>query len=308
MIFVLLTMCGCTPQENTDTRFLLDTVVTLTANCDDDILEEAFSLCGDFEKLLSRTVGGSDISRLNSSNEFIKVSPNTEKIIERSLYYSEKTQGKFDITVCAVSKLWDFKEEIVPDKKEISEALKNVDYDGIEISDSHINLKGREIDLGAIAKGYIADEITEYFKSEGVKSGIVNLGGNISVFGREYTVGIQSPLDEDKISAKIKLRDKSAVTSGIYQRSFTQKGEFYHHIIDTSTGFPVNNTLASVTIIGKSSMDCDALSTCCMLLGLQEGLSLIDEMQGYEAVFIEKDGKISLSKGIYMENNEILFK
>ena len=162
--------------------------------------------------------------------------------------------------------------------------------------------------LGAIAKGYIADEITEYFKSEGVKSGIVNLGGNISVFGREYTVGIQSPLDEDKISAKIKLRDKSAVTSGIYQRSFTQKGEFYHHIIDTSTGFPVNNTLASVTIIGKSSMDCDALSTCCMLLGLQEGLSLIDEMQGYEAVFIEKNGKISLSKGIYMENNEILFK
>ncbi|MEE1185135.1 MAG: FAD:protein FMN transferase, partial [Acutalibacteraceae bacterium] len=104
MILVLLTMCGCTVRENTDTRFLLDTVVTLTADCDDDILEEAFSLCGDFEKLLSRTVGGSDISRLNSSNEFIKVSPNTEKIIERSLYYSEKTQGKFDITVCAVSK------------------------------------------------------------------------------------------------------------------------------------------------------------------------------------------------------------
>lgn len=308
MIFVLLTMCGCTAQENTDTRFLLDTVVTLTANCDDDTLEEAFSLCGDFEKLLSRTVEDSDVSRLNSSNEFIKVSPHTEKIIERSLYYSEKTHGKFDITVCSVSKLWDFKEEIVPEKKEISEALKNVDYESIETSDSHINLKGKEIDLGAIAKGYIADKITEYFESEGVKSGIVNLGGNISVFGREYTVGIQNPENENGISAKIKLKDKSAVTSGIYQRSFTQNGEFYHHIIDTSTGFPVNNTLASVTIIGKSSMDCDALSTCCMLLGLQEGLSLIDEMQDYEAVFIEKDGKISLSNGIYMENNEILFK
>lgn len=308
LIFVLLGLCGCSPQENTDTRFLLDTVVKLTADCDNDILEEAFSLCSDFEKMLSRTVSGSDVDNLNNTSGFVKVHDDTKKIIERSLYFSEKTQGKFDITIYSVSKLWDFKEEIVPEKKEISEALKNVDYGGIEIRDSHINTNGAKIDLGAIAKGYIADKLLDYFKQNNVKSGIINLGGNIVVFGGEYTVGIQNPLDKNKISAKVKLTDKSIVTSGIYQRSFTKNGEFYHHILDTKTGFPVDNSLASVTVIGECSMDCDALTTCCMLLGLQQGLELINKTDGYEAVFIEKSGKISLSDGVYMENNEVLFK
>ena len=208
---MFLYLCGCTARENKDTRFLLDTVVTLTAECNDEVLEGAFSLCADYEKLLSRTIKDSDVYKLNSTEGFIEVSSHTRKIIERSLYYSKETEGKFDITVCPVSKLWDFNEQIVPDKKEISEALKNVDYHLIKVKGNSVSVGNSQIDLGSIAKGYIADEIIRYFKENGVKSGIVNLGGNVAVFGKSYTVGIQDPRNTNEIAAKI--NDKKVIIS-----------------------------------------------------------------------------------------------
>ncbi len=300
-------LVSCTEQKNKDTRFLLDTVVTLTAECDDETLKGAFSLCKDFENLLSRTIETSEVSRLNSG-ESVDVSKHTKKIIERALYYSELTNGRFDITICSVSQLWDFRNEIIPERNEIAEALKSVDYESITVGEKEVNLGGAKIDLGGIAKGYIADEVCEYFKQNGVKNGIVNLGGNVKVFGKEYTIGIKSPFKQDEVIAKIKLKEKSAVTSGIYERSFEKDGKVYHHILDTETGYPIDNSLASVTVIGESSFDCDALSTVCMVLGTDRAIDFIENQTECEAVLIEKDGKIILSKGLYMEKNEILFK
>ncbi len=307
LLILSVLLVSCTEQKNTDTRFLLDTVVTLTAECDDETLKGAFSLCEDFEKLLSRTISTSEVARLNSG-ETLQASEHTRKIIERALYYSELTNGKFDITICSVSSLWDFNNEIIPERKEITEALKNVDYQSILFGETKVNLGGAKIDLGGIAKGYIADKVCEYFKQNGVENGIVNLGGNVKVFGREYTVGIQSPFESKEVIAKMSLADMSAVTSGIYERSFEKDGALYHHILDAKTGYPIENTLASVTVIGESSLDCDALSTVCMVLGADVAVDFINNQTECEAVFIEKDGTIILSAGLYMEKNEIFFK
>ena len=308
LILVLLSLCGCnTNTENSDTRFILDTVATLTANCDKDTINGAFDLCANYENLLSKTVEKSDVYRLNNSNGFTEVDEKTLQVIERSIYYSDISNGKFDITIYPVSLLWDFKNQIIPSKDEISEALKNVDYQSIQIEDKLVNLNGKKIDLGGIAKGFIADEATQYLKKNGAKNGIVNLGGNVIVFGEEYKVGIQNPFN-DGIIATLSIKDKSAVTSGIYQRFIEKDGKFYHHILDTATGYGVENELASVTIIGNSSLDCDALSTVCMLSGLSEGLKIIESTPETEAVFIEKNGNITLSSGLYEKKDIIYFK
>ena len=307
MLLVMLLLCGCTEKENTVTQFVLDTVATITADCDTAVIGEAFAHCSQYEKILSRTVEGSDVDRLNSTDGFVKVSKDTENIIRRALEFSDLTFGRFDITIGAVSRLWDFGGDIVPDRSEIADALRSVDYHSIEIGDEGINLNGSIIDLGAIAKGYIADRIKEYLLENGATHGIINLGGNVVVFGREYKVGIEQPFTGG-IAATVKLKGKTAVTSGIYQRYIESDGTVYHHVLDPETGYGVQNGLTSVTVIGDSSFDCDALSTCCLLSGLKDGLALIENTENTEAVFIDENGKITLSSGLYIKDKKIFYK
>lgn len=308
LLLLLLALCGCESTENSKTKILLDTVVTLTADCSVETLDGAFLLCEDYEKRLSCHSADSEVYKLNNSNGFFEVSDETLKIIDRALYYSKKTDGKFDITVYPVSILWDFNNQIVPERKEIAEALKNVDYESIEADNNKVNLNGKKIDLGSIAKGYIADRLKEYLINNGTNRAIINLGGNLVVFGKDYNIGIAKPF-EDGIIATITLRDKACVTSGIYQRYIKDGDTIYHHILDTNTGYGVENSLAGVTIIGDSAMDCDALSTVCMLLGKDEAVKLIEDTEDTEAVFIERNGDITLTNGLTINNkNEIKFK
>ena len=302
----IISLCGCENTEKTETRFMLDTVVTLTADCNAETISGAFAMCENYERLLSRTVEGSDIYNLNNNPGFSSVSKETIEIIERAIYWGDVSGGKFDITVCPVSELWDFKNQVVPSKDEISAALRNVDYHSIAILNDLVDTGGKKIDLGGIAKGYIADKAATYLKENGAENGIVNLGGNVVVFGKKYTVGIKHPF-EDGIIANIKLEDKACVTSGIYQRYIKSEGKIYHHIIDPDTGYGVENNLAGVTVIGNSSFDADALSTVCMLLGKHEGLKLINSIADTEAVFIDREGEITLSRGLSMRKNTIYF-
>lgn len=308
MMLILLLLCGCNSgeTENSETRFLLDTVCTVTADCGDDIINGAFSLCEDLERTLSKNVKDSDVYRLNNTEGFVSVSPDTLKTVERALYYSELSGGKFDITIAPVSALWDFKNQVVPDRNEIAEALKNVDYHSVEIKDGGISLDGKQIDLGGIAKGYIADKATEYLKENGVKKALINFGGNICMIG-QYNIGIKKPFD-DSVMASIEIKDKCAVTSGIYERYIEKDGKTYHHILDPKTGYGVENELAAVTVIGEKALDCDALSTVCMLLGAEDGLEIINRTADTEAVFIDRDGGSTLSSGLYRENDKIYFK
>lgn len=305
VLVLLATLCGCEEYRD-ETRFLMDTVANIKADCSPETLSEAFALCEMLEKTLSRTKEGSDVYLLNNSEGFVEVEASTRKIIERAGYYSELSGGKFDITVYAVSSLWDFKNGVVPNRNEIAEALKNIDYQSIEIKGNTISLGGKKIDLGGIAKGYIADEAARYLKEGGATEGIVNFGGDIVSFGKEHKIAIEMPF-ESSVAAILKVKDRAVVTSGIYQRYIESEGRIYHHIIDPATGYGVDNELAGVTVIGATAFDCDAMATVCSLLGLEEAKKLIEESD-MEAVFIDRKGNITYTSGIYSKNGCLRLK
>ncbi len=296
-ILVLTLLCSCGITENTATQIHFDTAVTLMADCGDEVLSAAFSLCETYENKLSRTKKDSEVSLLSSGKK--EVSNDTVEVINKGLYYSNLTNGRFDITVAPLASLWDFKNEVVPTRDEIAEALKKVDYESVEVLDNTVLTNGKSIDLGGIAKGYVTDKLLDFFKSQGAKSGIINLGGNVAVFGeRYYNVGIKKPFSDGEISVTVRLKNKCISTSGIYERYFKKDGNLYHHIIDTKTGFPADTDLFSASVIGDTSADCDALSTICILYGLQNAKKLINDTAGFEAVFIDKDLNIILSDGL----------
>ncbi len=307
----LTLLCSCSganaAKQNSATQIYFDTAVTLTANCSDEVLSAAFSLCEKYEKTLSRTREDSEVSLINSGRK--TAGRDTLEVIEKGLYYGALTGGKFDITVADLSELWDFKNETVPARDEIAEALKSVDYGSVKISGDTIETNGKKIDLGGIAKGYVSDKLLDFFKSKKVKEGIINLGGNVTVFGdRYYKVGIKKPFSETEIFATVSLKNKSVSTSGTYERCFEKDGKAYHHIIDTETGYPAQTDLLSASVIGDTSADCDALSTVCILYGLEKATAFINETYGFEAVFIDKNYQLSFTDGLEIKDGIIVLK
>lgn len=305
-ILIITVLCSCTTAQNTATEIYFDTAVTLTADCSDEVLAGAFLLCEKYEKTLSRTRSDSEVALLSGGKR--EVSRDTLEVIKKGLYYCELTGGKFDITTAALSNIWDFENGIIPSRDEIAEALKNIDYESIEISGDTVDANGKSIDLGGIAKGYIADKLLGFFKENSVKSGIINLGGNITVFGdRCYNVGVKKPFAANEICATLQLKNTSVSTSGIYERFFESDGTLYHHILDTKTGYPADTDLLSASVIGGTSADCDALSTVCVLYGLEDAKDLIENRNGFEAVFVDKDYKITVTSGLEIKDDIIKF-
>ena len=291
LVTVVTLFAGCRHSENTVNRLLFDTAVTLTAECERSVLLDAISLCEGYENLLSRTKETSDVYKINNSDGFVSVSEETALIIKTALKYCEQSDGLYDITITPVSTLWNFNEEVLPEADKIGEAVKKVDYKKIQLEGSRVNANGAQIDLGSVAKGYIADKLREFFESKGVKNAIINLGGNVYVLGDKYTkVGIQKPFSGGTVG-RVEMKNLSAVTSGTYQRCFTKDGTLYHHILDPKTGYPKNTDLDSVTVIGESSMLCDIMSTVCLLSGGEKAEEFIKD-EGLSAVLIFKNGQI----------------
>ena len=291
LVTVVTLFAGCRHSENTVNRLLFDTAVTLTAECERSVLLDAVSLCDSYENLLSRTKKTSDVYKINNSEGFVSVSEETALIIKTALKYCEQSDGLYDITITPVSTLWNFNEEVLPEADKIGEAVKKVDYKKIQLEGNRVNANGAQIDLGSVAKGYIADKLREFFESKGVKNAIINLGGNVYVLGDKYTkVGIQKPFSGGTVG-RVEMKNLSAVTSGTYQRCFTKDGTLYHHILDPKTGYPKNTDLDSVTVIGESSMLCDIMSTVCLLSGGEKAEEFIKD-EGLSAVLIFKNGQI----------------
>lgn len=300
-VLLSLFLSGCTPKNNSATEFLLNTVVNIKADAASSTLDGAFALAREYENLFSRTDKISEISRLNSLGE-LTVSDETAYLLSTALGYCQKTDGKFDITIGSVSALWDFNEQIIPDKSDIEKALKSVGYEKVKIDGNRVTTNGAKLDLGAVAKGYIADKVRDYLTENNVQDAVINFGGNVIVMGDDYSVvGIKDPLGEG-ITAKLKVKNTSVVTSGTYERVFTKNGKTYHHILDTRTGYPVDTDLVSATVICADGTKADILSTCCLCLGLEAARELIGKEQDAEAIFITRDGEIFLSSGIYSEN------
>lgn len=300
---------GCQKQGNTSEQVyndvLFDTIIQVKIYdpVDQSILSECESLCQKYDKLFSRTNPDSDVSRINQSKgNSVSVSPETIDLIKKGIEYGDLSKGAFDITIASVSSLWDFHEDSakMPDKKSALEAISHIDYHNIVVDQHTITLLDPDasIDLGGIAKGYIADQIASYLKDNGVTHAIINLGGNVLTIGAKpdgspFHIGIQKPFEPSgEPITSIDIQDKSVVTTGIYERYFKKNDVIYHHVLDPKTGFPCNNSLASVTIITDSSLDADALSTTCYLLGLEEGMKLIHSLENTEAVFITLDNEI----------------
>lgn len=294
-----------TDQDLTYTDMLFDTVIKIQIldPADESILDGLKKLCEKYDTMFSATNTDSELYKLNHANgQPFTVSSETANLIQEGIHYSELSGGAFDLTIEPVSALWDFKADkpTVPSSDAIAQAVSHVDYTKVDIQDNTVTLEDPEagIDLGAIAKGYIADHVKTYLKKQGIKHAIINLGGNVDVIGTKpdgskYNIGIQKPFDESgEAITSVQLKDQTVVTSGIYERYFKKNGKLYHHILDPRTGYPCENNLYSVSIITDSSTKADALSTTCFLLGYEKGMELIQSMDGVEAIFITDDEKV----------------
>ena len=282
-------------------------------------IDEAFELCRELDGLLSRTKETSDIGRINAAGgEWVEVSDYTVEIIQKGVEYSQLSDGAFDITVGGLTEQWDFHAEgedaKLPDKEALEEAAQHVDYRAIEIEGNKVRLTDPEskLDLGGIAKGYIGDRMAEVLESRGVVSAVINLGGNVICIGgktdsTDFVIGIETPFsDRTEIIGKINARDKTLVTSGVYERRIEVGGKTYHHILDSATGWPAETDLDAVTLIADKgcSGDIDALSTICLIKGSVEGKAFIESLDGIEGVFVLSDGTVITTDGAGFEPAE----
>lgn len=293
-----------------DTSFYFDTVVTITLRGTDDgsIIRECFEQMAMYEAMLSRTRENSDVWNINhSGGKPVEVSDETAELISLALKYSELSDDAFDITIAPYSILWDFQNNTgnIPSEDALAAAGEHVDISGLHLEGNTVTLDDPEaaIDLGGIAKGYIADRIKEYLLASGVDSAFINLGGNVLTVGTKpdgklWNIGIRDPFGEAiDIITTVQTGGQSVVTSGTYERFFEKDGVIYHHILDPQTGYPIQNGLKSVTILSDSSADGDALSTTCFVLGLEKGMELIESLDGIEAMFITDEAELCYSSG-----------
>lgn len=301
-------------EEASISLFILGTLVELKAYGVKSklALEVAEKRLKEIDDKMSVFKEASQVSRLNKSAG-IKgeiVSKDTYLVIKEGIKYSKMSKGSFDITVGPVIKAWGIGKENarVPDKEELEEKLKLVNYEDIILRDNtrEIMLKkeGQTIDLGGIAKGYAADEIIKIFKQMNIATAIINLGGNVVTMGYKedgsnFKVGIQNPLGErNDFVGILELTNKSVVTSGNYERYSIIDRKKYGHIIDARNGRPYEGEIISVTVVSDLSIDGDGLSTGLYLLGVNRGMELVQEMKGIDVVFITKEREVFITAGI----------
>ena len=288
------------------TSFVFSTVVTVTlyGTDSDELALGCFDILREIEKEISRTDPDSVLYHINK-NGGGDMPEHMKAILADSLQYCDITRGCLDISIGDLTELWDFTsdEHTIPSSDEISLALEKSGLENITISGDKITIQnGCKMDLGAVAKGYAADRLREYLLENGVKNALIDLGGNILCVGEKpdvgnFKVGIKYPFKDGTI-ANLSLSDKSVVTSGVYERYFYEDNKLYHHILDPKTGYPCENGLLSVTIISDSSFVGDCLSTGCFVLGLDDGLELINSLPDVYGIFITDSYEVIMSDGL----------
>lgn len=318
-------LSGCSLRKETsmkDYAFYFDTIITIEiyGSSNRDILDHCFDIAKECDGLFSSQNPESDISRINEhAGEYVTCDSKTVSLLEKAVYYGNMSQGIFDVTLGRLSDLWNISEiaknvnndsnivdkEFIPKSEDIQALLPGIDYRKIDIKEQQVMLKDNtcKIDVGGIAKGYVADLIKEYLQTQNITSACIDLGGNILTIGKKYDkdcfqIGIQKPFGQQNETIDILLvEDKSIVSSGIYERYFKVDDRIYHHILDCQTGYPVQNDLYMVTIISSSSADGDALSTISFLLGKEKGMEYIESLEDVEAIFVTKDYELLYSSG-----------
>ena len=301
MLSLLFSGTACTSsQPITLTTFALDTVcqITVYRQKDKQAAEKTLAELRSYEAIFSRTLENSELYQLNHQNaEPYQISSELYDVINDAVAFSELSQGAFDITLGGVQELYHFAdaEPAVPDQAVLKEALSHTGMQHLHLLEDNTILIDDpllQIDLGAIAKGYIADKLKESLVSQGVKSALISLGGNLLAIGEKpdrnpFILGIRYPEKESQEVIKtLEITDASLVTSGTYERSFANDGQLYHHILDTRTGQPVRNDLLSCSITSPSSETADALSTLCFILGPEASRPILTQYPNTTAHYI----------------------
>lgn len=316
-------LTGCSKEsQTTETKpylsrqdFVLGTIATvkLYDHQSQEILDAAFDKLNEIENILSINKTNTLLDAINENAGIapVQVDAATYHVIEKGLYYSQLTSGAFDLTIGPLVKLWDigFPTARVPEPSEIDATLPLVDFNLVTLDESthsvYLEKKGMQLDLGGIGKGYAADEVAKILRESGVEHAIIDLGGNVYALGDKpgnklWTIGIQDPFGlRGNGIGTINVANKSLVTSGIYERYLeTEDGKKYHHILNPATGYPYDNPIAGVSIISDYSIDGDALSTSTFALGIEDGLSFIEKLDGIDAIFVTTDYKVYVTSGI----------
>ncbi len=261
---------------------------------------------------MSMRSADSEIRKINeqAGKKPVSVSAETLYVIKEGLRYSRLSGGRFDISIGPLVELWAIGTEYarVPKPEEIQSVLPLIDYRLIRIDESastvYLEKKGMQLDLGGIAKGYASDEARRILLEEGIEHAIIDFGGNIWAIGerpqnKPWRIGIQDPDEErGRYIGILSVRDATVVTSGIYERYFFTDDTRYHHILDPKTGYPFRNELASVSVTTQKGIFSDAVSTILFTFGTEEGFRFASQFPGLEAIFIEKNGTVTVTEGI----------
>ncbi|MBP3038276.1 FAD:protein FMN transferase [Bacillaceae bacterium Marseille-Q3522] len=296
------------------TEFLLDTVcrVKVYDKGKQEALEKAMQRIADLGDQLTIHENGSIMDKVNkhAGIEAVQVPNDVYYLVKEGIKYSEESGGSKDITIGPLTLLWGIGSENArkPSDSEIQDVLPLINYKNVELNDENQSIylkeKGMALDLGSIAKGFIADEAAEVLRDNGVTSAIIDLGGNIYVIGKspdgsDWNIGVQDPLESRGVSiGYIPKSDASVVTSGIYERFLEVDGVTYPHIFNPKTGYPYNNDIAGVSIIAEKSIDADALASAAYSKGIKEGVAFIEEFENIDAIFVSKDKRVYTTSGV----------
>jgi len=310
----VLAFASCKDKEPTRTEFVFGTVCTINlyAAGTAEIQEEIFNRLRELESILSANRDDTNIAAINRAAgiEPVKAAPETLQILKKALLYRERTDGAFDPAIGPLVKLWNIgtEEAAVPSPEAIQSAISLVNGKNVIIDEEagtvFLAERGMRLDLGAIAKGYAADEAARIISSHGITRAMIDLGGNIYAMGEKannkpWNIGIRDPEEtRGQPILSLPVSNMSVVTSGVYERFFEENGIRYHHILDPKTGYPAHNGLISVTIVTPVSIDADALSTSTFLLGIEKGMRLASEVPATNAIFINDKREVRITPGL----------
>lgn len=309
---LILLFCGsCGKQEESaENRFFaLDTYITMQAAGPDaeQVLEDAEGSVRELEQKWSVTNPGSEIYAVNQSGgTTTSVSEDTARLLRFALDMAQDTGGALDPTIYPILTAWGFTTDSyqVPSQEELNTLLSYVDYQSIQVTGDTVTVPSEcQIDLGAVAKGYIGDLVVDRLRERGITSALINLGGNVQAVGAKpdgslWRIGVRDPLADGNLGV-LEIADQAVVTSGGYERYFTDAdGNVYWHILDPQTGYPARNGLISVTVVSPEGKRSDALSTALFVMGTERAIEYWRTHGGFEMLLVTEDGTVLLTEGL----------